>query len=50
MEELNWRPLNTNLSVRGPVQQRHVNRSDKNEGDVALLKIILPDCDRTQSV
>ena len=48
--ELNWRPLNTNLSVRGPVQQRHVNCSDKNEGDVALLKIILPDCNRTQSV
>ena len=50
MGESNWRPLNTNLSVRGPVQQRHVNRPDKNEGDVALLKIILPDCDRTQSV
>lgn len=50
MVELNWGPLNTKLSVRDPVQQLHVDPFDKNEGDVALMRIIFPDCHRTQIV
>ena len=50
MIELNWGPINTKLSVRDPVQQLHVNRFDKNEGDVALMRIIFPDCYKTQIV